>query len=61
MAIQKVMLNEEEIFIDDAVDSKETGIVINNENLEKTVVVNPIDEEELNDKTSLDIFGGDNE
>ncbi len=61
MAIQKVMLNEEEIFIDDEVDSKETGIVINNENLEKTVVVNPIDEEELNDKTSLDIFGGDNE
>ena len=61
MAIQKVMLNEEEIFIDDEVDSKETGIVINNENLEKTVVVNPIDEEELNDKTSLDIFGGDDE
>ena len=61
MAIKKVMLNEEEIFIDDEVDSKETGIVINNENLEKTVVVNPIDEEELNDKTSLDIFGGDNE
>ena len=61
MAIQKIMLDDKEIFIDDEVNPKETGIVINNDDIENTVVINPINMAELLEKTSLDIFGGNDE
>ena len=61
MAIQKIMLNDEEIFIDDELKDEELDNVIKNEDLENTTIIAPINTEELFDKTSLDIFGGNNE
>ena len=62
MAIQKVVLNDEEIYISDELDEKETDKIIDNKaNIETTIVIDPIDNKELNDKTSLDIFGGKDE
>ena len=60
MAIRKVKLNDSFIYINDEVDEKEKGYVINDEkdnNLEDTLEFEPINEEDMLEDTLTDVFG----
>ncbi len=63
MAVQKVKFNDTFIYVNDEVDENETGIVIKDEDeFDKTIVMNPIEEDDTLENTMVDIFGGkDNE
>ena len=63
MAVQKVKFNDTFIYVNDEVDENETGIVIKDEDeFDKTIVMNPIEEDDRLENTMVDIFGGkDNE
>jgi len=62
MAVQKVKLNNEYIYIDDEVDEKETGIAIYpKDKLDDTILIEPISENDALEDTLTDIFGGQDE
>ena len=62
MAVQVVKYNDSLVYIDDEVDEKETGILItDDDSLEDTIVMNPINDDYLLSETSIDLFGDKDE
>ena len=63
MSVQKVKYNNSFVFISDEVNDDETGKIIKKEkqDLEKTIVIEPINEKDILSETSVDVFGGDDE
>lgn len=58
--MRQVKYKDSYIYIDDSkVDDEKTGIVIKNEELDKTKEIRKIDSQELLQNTSLDILGDD--
>jgi hypothetical protein len=62
MAVQKVKLDDSFVYIDDEVDEKERGVLITDKDeLDKTIILNPVNEKDMFEDTLVDIFGGNNE
>lgn len=62
MAVKQVKYNDTYIYINDEVDSKETGIKLDIiEDNENTKVIEPINVEESLEKTTIDLLGDNNE
>jgi len=62
VAVQQIKVNDGYIYFDDTeVNPRETGIAIKEESLDDTIVVNPINEEDLLSETKLDVFGDEDE
>lgn len=60
MAIQKIKLDGDYIYINDEVKDEEKDVPINN-NLDDTIEIEPINEKDLFEDTLTDIFGEENE
>ena len=60
--MRKVKYNDSFIYIDDApLDENETGIFVNNDDLDKTKEIKTISKDELIDDTVVDLWGNSDE
>lgn len=62
MAVRQVKFNDSFIYINDEVNENETDIILDKDNIEgKTKVIEVLDNSKVDDNTSLNIFGENNE